>query len=206
MSDIGIALLVSIPVTILLAFIQLVSDAERYDLRAYSTLFLFCYIVILCIGNVIAIAFSPVVLDSHLASLATDPSKMPLKGPAWFWYDVAGIFAFEALLKRVNVTIFDKGVLSISDWITKAKNSARAATIQKASTIETREKQQCGRQLYDKYKGSNSIRTFVAQHLPERYTKIEAFITARPTIDAELYLANILANERLDIVKGILQK
>ena len=40
-----------------------------------------------------------------------------------------GVFAFEAILKNTNITMFDKGVLTIQNWIEKALSSAAAAAI-----------------------------------------------------------------------------
>ncbi len=67
-------------------------------------------------------------------SSAADKSPTKIKGarlpgPAWFWYAFVGVFGFEALLKNINVTLFGKGVLSIEDWISKARDVAVAAAI-----------------------------------------------------------------------------
>lgn len=40
-----------------------------------------------------------------------------------------GVFAFQSIIKNMNVTILDKGVLTIQDWIDKAKTGAAAAAI-----------------------------------------------------------------------------
>jgi len=40
-----------------------------------------------------------------------------------------GVFAFETILKNINVTVLDKGVLTIQVWIDKALTAAAAAAI-----------------------------------------------------------------------------
>jgi hypothetical protein len=40
-----------------------------------------------------------------------------------------GVFAFQSILKNMNITILDKGVLTIQDWLDKAKSGAAAAAI-----------------------------------------------------------------------------
>lgn len=70
------------------------------------------------------------------------------KIPGWpiFWHVFFGVFGFQILLKQTNITVFDKGVLTIQDWIQKALDNAVAESLKKEvsqknlATIETANK------------------------------------------------------------------
>src|SRR6266545_2847916 len=51
-------------------------------------------------------------------------AKLP--GPVWIWAAFLGVFGFQGILTRINVTVFGKGVLTIEDWIAKAEETAVA--------------------------------------------------------------------------------
>lgn len=50
--------------------------------------------------------------------------------PRWFIHAFIGVFGFEIVLKRVNVTFSDSGVLTINDWITSARDTAVAHAVE----------------------------------------------------------------------------
>jgi hypothetical protein len=64
-----------------------------------------------------------------------------LRALPWFWSAFLGVFAFEAILQRINITFFDKGVLTISDWISKARDGAVAAAVKSHATALVRREQ-----------------------------------------------------------------
>jgi hypothetical protein len=47
-----------------------------------------------------------------------------LPGPVWMWAAFLGVFGFQVILTRVNITVFGQGVLTIEDWIAKAQDAA----------------------------------------------------------------------------------
>ena len=51
-------------------------------------------------------------------------AKLP--GPVWMWAAFLGVFGFQVILTRINVTVFGQGVLTIEDWIAKAEETAVA--------------------------------------------------------------------------------
>ncbi len=55
---------------------------------------------------------------------------------AWFWFAFIGVFGFEALLQKINLTFDGKGVLTINDWIVKARNNAVASAIKAQADAE----------------------------------------------------------------------
>ena len=50
-----------------------------------------------------------------------------------------GVFGFEVVLKNTNITMFDKGVLTIQNWIDKAKNAAVAEAIKTQEQMKSDE-------------------------------------------------------------------
>jgi len=48
----------------------------------------------------------------------------------------AGIFAFETVMRNTNISFFDKGVLTIQDWIGKARDPAVAGALKKQTEID----------------------------------------------------------------------
>lgn len=114
-----IAAMIALPLSALLATIEIAraSGAGRSAMFRFPML---AYMLILALGNV---------FTTFLAA-STLHDNSPSTAPPWFWYVFIGVFGFEAILKRVNLTFSGIGVLSINDWITKARDSAVADAIE----------------------------------------------------------------------------
>jgi hypothetical protein len=65
----------------------------------------------------------------------------------WFWYAFLGVFAFEALLQNINITFVDRGVLSLRDWISKARDNAVAVAIEAHANADVKQAQQLATRL-----------------------------------------------------------
>ncbi len=75
------------------------------------------YVLVLCFGNVITTILAALAVVKMPASLA----------PYYFLLaPFFGVFGFETVLKNTNITMFDKGVLTIQTWIEKALEAAAA--------------------------------------------------------------------------------
>jgi hypothetical protein len=118
------------------------------------------YFLVLLVGNVFttwaaATIVSPYLGESQARGVNDDNSHKPRAeapknsegatvlrsaGLSGFLYAFLGVFAFEAVLKRVNVTFVDQGVLTISDWINKARDDAVAGAI--ASQVDAQVKRE----------------------------------------------------------------
>lgn len=61
--------------------------------------------------------------------LAASAAGSRLPGWPLFWHVFFGVFGFHILLRQTNVTIFDKGVLTIHEWVQKALDQAVALSI-----------------------------------------------------------------------------
>jgi hypothetical protein len=89
----------------------------------------------------------------------------------------AGVFAFQSILKNMNVTILDKGVLTIQDWIDKARSAATAAAILRDIERTDLARGDLAKRLADI--DDNKLNAFVASKLPAA-----AGINIVPQLDA----------------------
>lgn len=117
--DLGIAAVFAVLFTFLLVVIE-ISRAAKTSLKFAFRGPTFVFFLISCLGNIFTTVVAAVVLSG----------KIPDVGPPWLWLSIIGVFGFETLLQRVNVTVADVGVLTINDWITKAKDAATADAIE----------------------------------------------------------------------------
>lgn len=143
MGDTAIAVGLAVIFSLLIGIIEL-----RYRTKASFTSCLtssaVVYIAILLVGNTAttltaAATVTKVFTTPPPATPATNPpfnqtGEKVTKHPehpdfSWFWFAFLGVFGFEILLQNINLTFAGKGVLSINDWITKARDSAEAAAI-----------------------------------------------------------------------------
>jgi len=118
-THIGWAIFFAIALSAILASIEIVREAKK-PLASCMIWQSLLYVVLLAFGNVIT------------TLLAAVPAVKT--GPAYAHYHFLfaaflGVFAFETILRNMNVTVLDKGVFTIQDWLDKAKVNAAAAAI-----------------------------------------------------------------------------
>jgi hypothetical protein len=140
----------------LIACIEVHSSAKVSELQSSFTPTFFVYVLVLLIGNIASTLVAATIVTppkavagQGSANVTTQPTNNAFfaLGPAAFWYAFLGVFAFEALLQRVNLTISNQPVLTIHDWITKAKDAAVAASIEKQASTEQQRVQDLARRL-----------------------------------------------------------
>lgn len=126
----------AIALTLLIALIEIPAKSKVSAKACYWNGPFPLYVVILALGNSVA---------ALLASL------VPLPGPlvtfAAFFNGFFGVFAFQGVMSNTNITFLDKGVLTIEDWIAKARDYAVAAAIVKQAKDEDREKNKIALEL-----------------------------------------------------------
>jgi hypothetical protein len=103
--------------SVLIALIEITSKSKARFRDLLNTRFVL-YVLILVLGNALT-----TLAASALPVLTT-------KIPPAFWDSMIGVFGFEAVLQNINLTFSDKGVLTIHDWINKARDSAVATAIE----------------------------------------------------------------------------
>lgn len=119
----------------------------------------------------------------------------------WFWYAFLGVFAFEALLQNINLTLFSRGVLSINDWISKARENAVADAIEAQTNADVQRTQSLAGKL--RTVATPELNAHVLHNLGAlRLHELEA--TARSAgADDRLVKALALAQEAPDVAAAI---
>jgi hypothetical protein len=75
---------------------------------------------------------SPVALEGPVT---TDDDGYPLE--VYLLVDAfLGVFGFQGIIKNVNLSVYGKGILTIDDWISKARDNAVAASVEHYSAKE----------------------------------------------------------------------
>jgi len=76
------------------------------------------------------------------------------------------VFGFEALLQRINVTFANQGVLTINDWISKARDGAVASAVESQVEAQTMREQQLAERLVQSHAISDAdLNTYVENWL-----------------------------------------
>jgi hypothetical protein len=120
MGDAGIAAAIALPLSCLIVAIE-ITRSSGSSLRGICRGSTLLYLLIVSVGNI---------FTTFLAAATTSQQIPSGAAPKWFWYAFLGVFGFEAILKNVNLTFAGIGVLSINDWIVKAKDAATADVIE----------------------------------------------------------------------------
>lgn len=162
-----VAISVTIVLTILICVIEIVwqSKTTEYLLAVSHTSFFF-YLLIALVGNGITTFVATSVVRNIFAQKPAEvpnPStakenKPPSTAEALsqaglplyvkgFFASFLGVFAFKVFLEQINVTFAGRGVLTIEEWITKARDAAEAGTIAHAVSVKIKRTVQLGQKI-----------------------------------------------------------
>ncbi|MBC6400243.1 MAG: hypothetical protein GDA37_04370 [Ekhidna sp.] len=197
MNDVIVAIIVSSILTILLALIQISADSKSPDIRGTLTLSFAFYILVMMIGNIITTLLSVSIVDNYMTKKddTNEINQLFLIGPIWIWYSFFGVFGFEAIIQKINITFFNQGVLSINDWLTKAKRAATAAALEKVVELSFEHTQKLAKQLAET-KDTSDIHTFALVKLgDDKYNEVMSLINGNPNIDVDQYLSYLLSEQ-----------
>lgn len=199
-SDILIAIFFTFLLSIVIFVIDLTSSSGSSRIKPLFSFSPFIYFLILFIGNVITTLTTASFIDSDEA--IRDFSLF--QSYSWFWYSVIGVFCFEAIIQNINVTYSEKGVLTISDWISKAKDSAVAKVIEKNIEIDHDEIQVLSSKIQALQE--SEINTHIIDYLgKERFEKLKELIKENPEIDPILIKSKALAHDAFDEISSVLR-
>jgi hypothetical protein len=115
----GWAITAAVITSLILAAVEIDREVKKTFICCLIPQSLF-YALLLILGNVIS---------TLLAALPVRKLDSSLAPYYWLFSAFFGVFAFETILKNTNVTVLDKGVLTIQDWIKKALTGAAAAAV-----------------------------------------------------------------------------
>lgn len=195
MNDLAIAVTVAAALSLLIGTIEILFQSKA-NLRASLSGSFALYLLILVVGNT-----GTTLLASSLLSGGDLPPTLP--GPGWFWFAFVGVFGFEAILKNVNVTLFGNGVLSINDWISKARNNATATAIAAYATASVEQEKRLAGEL--KTLPGGELNTHALHLLGAEALAALLQAAAEAQADERLYLALAIAEARPEEAKAILK-
>src|SRR5207248_2674452 len=112
-----------------------------------------------------------------------------------------GVFAFQGVLRNMNVTIFNKGVMTIQDWIAKASDSAVAAAIAKQARLDLARQRAIVERLMEM--PIEEVNTYVLQLLGSNTGAALDEAARREHADKKLYKALELASKVPDQLDAI---
>lgn len=125
-NDLIWAVVIAVLLSLLIACIE-IPTRSKTRLLSCVVIESFFYFVVLSFGNAVT---------TVLASLAVVKMPDSLSPYGYILCPFFGVFGFETILKNTNVTMFDRGVLTIQNWIEKALNSAAGASIERDESLK----------------------------------------------------------------------
>jgi hypothetical protein len=120
----------------------------------------------------------------------------------WFWYAFLGVFGFEVLLQNINVTFLNRGLLSISDWISKARDSTVAAALSAEANSGSKRAQLLANRLQnlDDADLNAQVLNLLGQSRLDELTRTANDMSANPKLTKALALAYEKYDKAKDIV------
>lgn len=187
--DVAIAIAISSAIVVLLVIIEIPvrSGAEMRNCfhSAFCTYFL---LMLLCNG---------------LATLLSYPAAVAagLPGPLWLWAPVIGVFGFEAVIQRVNVTVYGENFLTIDRWISMARDHAVAKSNTTQAIAEQNSRQAIANVLLTI--DPAVLDTHISHHLgADTLTQLNAN-AASTSVNAQLLKALTFADASPDAAKAV---
>jgi len=199
-SEIFIAIIFTFFLSIVIFVIDLTSSSERSRIKPLISFLPLIYFTILFLGNVI----TTLTTASFIATDVTVEAFSLFQSNRWFWYSVIGVFCFEAIIQNINITYSEKGVLTISDWISKAKDRAVAKVIEKNIEIDNDEIQLLSGKIQKMEE--SEINTHILDYLgSDRFEKLKILIAENPEINSSLIKSKALAQDAFDEISSVLR-
>ncbi len=216
------SLIISLVLMVFLS--ALICSLEVRHQSKVNTLSLCCtgafavYVAIMIVGNAATTVVAYAIVQSHATSIKTieggsgavsaAPTMSSSTTPSprlgittaegsdlsWFWAAFLGVFAFESMLQRINVTFGNQGVLTINDWIAKARDGAIEATLAAKANAQMKSEQILATKLDQSTALDDSkLNSYVQSWLgPTRVTELEQLAAtghANPRLTKALALA-----------------
>jgi hypothetical protein len=181
--------LISVAFSLLLALIE-IPHSSRASIGSSITGYFVLYVLVLILGNT----------GTTLLASGVLPEDLP--GPRYFWYAFVGVFGFQIVLKNVNLTVFDKGVLTVEDWITKARDRAVAAAVKCQAVRANRE----AADIAEKLCAHPALNTYVTHHLGNGAVAQLEKAAKENAADSGLIKALALASQKPDVAAALARK
>ena len=183
------ALLTAVLFTVIIVSVEMIGGS-KVNFKYLFTVSFFLYLFLMTIGN----------LFSTLMATTLVKDQEFFKDFAPYWAAFLGVFGFEIIIQKINLTFWDQGVLTISAWINKAKDSAIASAIKYAADKDFLIKKLTAERLAT----HPELKTHALQAFgQEDYEKLLSSAHATPGIDVHLYLALAFVEKDLKSAQAI---
>lgn len=167
--------------TILISLVEVKSEAKT-SFSAIFTVPLLLYTSIYLIGNLFATLAASLLQEAQLGDLQGE----------WvpFVHAFAGVFAFQGVLGHTNLTVYGQGLLTIEDWIAKARDGAVASAAERQLRLSEKRAIEYAHVLSTL--PDDKLNAYIAQHLgPDAIAALEEQVP--DGTDIALYKAQALA-------------
>jgi hypothetical protein len=187
-NGIFLSILTTLGLTIVVSLVE-IRTISKSSFKACVTGWFFLYFALLLVGNIAAAVFASYSFVSKI--------PVSLQNLSPYLDGFLGVFAFSAVISRMNVTLFDKGVLTIDEWIGKSRDNAGAASIAAEARIEQDHVERNAKAL-DGLLTSTELETYV-----QKYCGQATVDAAKKAANPELYMRLELAGrpEAASIIK-----
>lgn len=205
-----------------------ITRTAKVPVKHVFTVSFVLYLVLLLVGNGAATLLAAGTLSNNTGQTSTENSEPPdageavddsneeevpegernrgygvkFPGPIWMWAAFLGVFGFQGVLTRINITMFGQGVLTIEDWIKKAEEAAIASANESLTTTTFAEAERIAK-LLAKLPASE-LNTHVATHLGSDVLQELETAAAANNADPELLKAKALASQKPREAKAVI--
>lgn len=190
--------LFALGLTLLISLIEIPNKSKTGLQASWRSGPFFLYFMVLAIGNAIAAILSSITFQ-------LPPRLSPLGS---FMHAFFGVFAFQGVMSNTNITFLDKGVLTIQDWIEKARDSAVAVAVERQARDQQQNRSRIAMALMELDEGK--LDAFIDNHLGRPVFESIAAAAAVHKANGKLYKALEFAtrdpSNASAIAKGLLRK
>ncbi|WP_215824701.1 hypothetical protein [Xanthomonas citri] len=187
LDDLTVALGLTAALSILLVVIELAHHSQQKPIHFFNAEG-FIYLLIVAVGNI--------------AATLTASAFIPAFEPKWFFLAFFGVFGFQALVKNMNLSFKDQGLLTIEEWISKAQSAAAAAAVESGVASESKKQMKLARSLADRL-SLEEINSHLAANLGAEAAAEYVSIARRSSGNEAIIKALALATQRYQVASHI---
>lgn len=194
-SNVGAAIILSSVLSIILPYLQAISEAKVHNLRSFFHYSFVLYVLLTAFGHIITTLLAISLIESYLNPKPDQElEQFVLAGPIWFWYATIGVFGFEVVIQKFNVSFFGSNVLSINAWISKAKKIAVERLIENYAIFEIQQNIKLAAELLNLAK-DEGVASLASKYLDEDIITAIKELVQDESLRSER-LAQLLIEER----------
>jgi hypothetical protein len=183
----------TVVLTVLISAIEVPVRSKTRLVSSFTAAF-WLYAAILNVGNIASALLATMVVGVPWPQFA-----LP------FFYAFFGVFAFQGVMSNTNLTFFDKGVLTIQDWIGKARDYAvETAVVNQVKKDDRRTQALAGRLSADITEAQ--LNTNIIKSLGKDILKQMDTDAAASSADGRFYKALVFASQKPSEAEAIVRQ